>query len=357
MVAHRFVAIVFFLLMSGAPARANPDERQRLLVYYANETAAEAARSDNYAALLAILRKSANPAALRIAQSVENDARKFAALAARDERDLLAAAARIGFDLAIFTNARTFAGHYLHYRHAHGTVERRPFPALPPAASVVLATAPLGRQDAFRAALTDIAARYPAGALDMILIANSHGSGDMALMPRVNTDLSTTDAASALAQMLDAGEQGNTPTWATLQGTSKLAFWAELDALARSRGVRFPLVFREACASGLRTWQEFGALPAAVGIVAHSGMGDMDATVIDYAAIFAAVPPAGDWLAALERGLASRGIRLNTERTLWFWVGLITLGEIHVAYYFVPVGLWLGWFALHAMRSRHRAAA
>lgn len=352
----RLVAALLLLFLS-TQSRATADERQRLLVYYANETSAEAARSDNYAALLAILRKSANPAATRIAESVENDARKFSALAARDERDLLAAAARVGFDLAIFTNARTVAGHYLHYRHPRGTVERRPFPPLPPASSVVLASSPLARQEAFRAALADIAALYPADALDLILIANSHGSGDMALMPRVNTDLSTTDAASALAQMLDASEQGNAPTWAALQGTGKLAFWAELDALARSRGVRFPLVFREACASGLRTWQEFGALPAAVGVVAHSGMGDMDATVIDYAAIFAAVPPAGDWQAALERGLASRGIRLNTERTLWFWVGLITLGEIHVAYYFIPVGLWLGWFAMHAMRGRRRAAA
>jgi len=55
-----------------------------------------------------------------------------------------------------------------------------------------------------REGLLSVAALYPPNSLDIVLITNSHGSRDMALIPRVNADLSQADAGRAMREMLES---------------------------------------------------------------------------------------------------------------------------------------------------------
>ena len=113
----------------------------------------------------------------------------------------------------------------------------------------------------------------------------------MALIPRVNADLSQTGAALAMREMLESNDNGASPAWAQSQGTSKLAFWQVLENVTAARGVRFPLVFREACFSGIRSFTELFAVPGSVGFIAHSATGSLDGWNLDYAQLLGTVSP------------------------------------------------------------------
>lgn len=330
-----------------------PSAHKKIVIYYANETSKQAADSKNYALLLSVLRKSSNPEAAAIADGIESDTRGFPAVVRRDVKAILAAARRLKLDFAAFTNAMALDGRYLFYRSTDDTVETRGLPDLPATSSPILASSPLSRPEVFRAALLEVGSLYPANSVDAVLIANSHGSGEMALMPRVNTDLSSMDAASAMAQLLESGEQGATPpSWAVLQGTNKMDFWRAISDADTAHGIRFPLVFREACASGPGSWAEISAVPESVGALAHSAMENIRPADIDYASVFAFDGGNRDWVEGISSGLENFGIHLDTKRTLWFWVALIASGSVHPALYFMPLALWLVWYGLFRLRAR-----
>jgi hypothetical protein len=326
--------------------------RHQLLVYYADETTAQAAQSENYAALLTILRGSSSPLAATLLAGIISDAEKFPLLVRRDIDALELQAKRLGFDVAIFTNALAFEGHYLWYRAETGTAETRALPAIPPTSSTILATSPISRPESLHAALFSVSALYPTNSLDIVLIINGHGGSDMALIPRVNADLSQPGAAAAMREMLASGDEGAAPAWAIPQGISKLAYWQILDDASSTFGVRFPLVFREACFSGLRSWTEFFAVPRSVGLIADSGGEDLNSWDFDYAQMLGTVSPGSDWIASLAAALEPHGIHINTRSTAWIGVLLITLQRIPIAAFFAPLVLWLAWYAVATFRRR-----
>jgi hypothetical protein len=341
--------------MSVSPSLAvEPAQRQSVLIFYANETSQEAVRSENYANVLAVLRRTGGLEAERTAASVLRDAERFPELVKRDIADLVSAAQRWKFDLAVFTNEMAFDGRYMFYRAATGQLETRELPEIPPTPSIVLETSPLARPDVFRSALLAVTGQYPKDSLDAALIADSHGSGDMALIPRVNADLSRPDAARQMQQLLESDDNGVPPDWAGLQGTSKLDFWQTIRDVSAMSGVRFPLVFREACASGLRTWREYDAFPGSVAVLAHSAMGELDSANIRYARIFSAEAPSSDWSSALAAGLSRSGVHVDSKWTLWLWVALITVGSIPLGLFFIPLAAWLIWYVGAGLATRGR---
>jgi len=84
--------LVFVLSAISAPAIRAAESRRQLLVYYANETTEETARSGNYETLFRILRASRNPMGNDLADIIASDVKKFRAVAERDVQDL----ARVG---------------------------------------------------------------------------------------------------------------------------------------------------------------------------------------------------------------------------------------------------------------------
>jgi hypothetical protein len=335
--------------------------RHSVLIFYANETSAAAAHSENYAEVLAVLRRNGGAQAERAAASVLGDAERFPQLVKRDLDELQSAARRWKFDLAVFTNELALAGTYLFYRAATDAVETRPLPEISAPPSVVLATSPLARPEVFRSALLAVAGQYPRASLDAVLIADSHGSGEMALIPRVNADLSRPDAAPEMQDLLDSDDNGVPPDWAQLQGTGKLVFWQTIGEVGAAFGVRFPLVFREACASGLRSWREYGMVPGNVALIAHSAMGELDSAGISYAKIFSAGAPGAGvpdvaWWSTLSAGLSRSGVHVDSRWTIWLWVALISVGSVPAALFFIPLVAWLTWQAGAAIAARRRAA-
>jgi hypothetical protein len=346
--AHRFlshgliVASLCGVLLCAGQAAAN-DGRHQLFVYYGDETSARASQSDNYAALLEVLRESAKPRAATVAESVVTDAERFPLLIRRDIEALKVQAKRLGFDLAIFTNALAFDGAYQLLRAETGTTETHRLPDITSTSSTILATSPLSRPEYLRAGLLSVGALYPANSLDMVVITNSHGGRDMALIPRVNADLSQTGAALAMREMLESDDNGAPPAWAKPQGTSKLAYWQILEEVSTAHGARFPLVFRETCISGVRSFTELFAIPDTVGEIAHSGTGDITGWDLDYEQMLGTVAPGSDWIASLAAGLKDRNIHVDTWATAWFGVLLVALRSIPSVVFFIPLALWLAW--------------
>jgi hypothetical protein len=205
------------------------------------------------------------------------------------------------------------------------------------------------------AVLFSVSALYPTNSLDIVLIINGHGGSDMALIPRVNADLSQSGAAAAMREMLASDDDGAPPAWAIPQGISKLAYWQILDDTSSTFGARFPLVFREACFSGLRSWTEFFAVPRSVGLIADSGREDLNSWDFDYAQMLGNVSPGSDWIAPLAAALNFHGIHISTPRTAWIGVLLITLRRIPIAAFFAPLVVWIAWYAVASFRRRrHR---
>jgi hypothetical protein len=356
-VTWRAVTIIYLVCLGlfAYPAQASDARRHRLLLYYGDETSTQAIRSENYAALLAVLRSSSNPRAATVATSVVSDAENFPRLIQRDVDALRLQAKRVGFDLAVFTNALAFDGHFLLYRAETDIAERQVLPPVPPATNTVLATSPLSRPEYLRAALFSLGALYPKNALDVVLITNSHGGKDMALIPRVNADLSQAGAASAMKEMLETGDNGEPPDWAVPKGTSKIAFWQVVGEASSAYGIGFPLVFRETCVGGLRSWTEYFTVPSSVGLIADSGMDEINGWDLDYANLLGDVTPGSDWVESLAEALKLEGLSVKARNTAWTDVLLISLYRIPIAAFFIPLALWLAWYAVAAYRKTRRS--
>ena len=355
------VAVVFLtsmifnlevLPLSAAQSDATP--RNLVVIYYGNETTERSTNSLNHTSLLSVLRKSTGPLASKLAKSIQSDTRKFREVIERDSKVLLAAARRIGFDLAVFTNTLALDRKYLFYKHATTTQEVRQLPDRKPTSNIILQNSPLSRPESLRANLLEIASLYPPNSLEVVLITNSHGSANMALMPRVNTNLSLPNARAELAIRLEGTIQGDPPVWAALQGTSKLEYWKVISEVGALHGIHFPLVFRQACSSGLRSWAEFNSLPDNVSFIAHSAMSNMNMLQINYSAVFSSMDKDTDLVKSLMTELKTRDVRVNTKRTIWFWVLLISLGLIHPAVYFAPLVIWLIWFGFRFQNTNHK---
>ena len=340
------------LALSGV-GTATAEVRHPLLVYYGDETSAQAAQSENYAALFEVLRNSDSPRAAKVAKSIATDAEKFPLLVQRDIEALKVQARRLGIDLAIFTNALALDAEYQLFRAQAGVTEKHRLPDIPPTSSTILSTSPLSRPEYLSAGLLSVAALYPANSLDIVLITNGHGGRDMALIPRVNADLSQTGAALAMREMLESNDNGAPPAWAQSQGTSKLAFWQVLENVTAARGVRFPLVFREACFSGIRSFTELFAVPGSVGFIAHSATGSLDGWNLDYAQLLGTVSPGSDWIGSLSANLEREGIHVDTWATASLGVLRVVLRNISIVVFFIPIALWISWYGF-GRRFRHR---
>ncbi|MEZ5828257.1 MAG: hypothetical protein R3D30_08630 [Hyphomicrobiales bacterium] len=347
------------LLFAQAPAIAKDEpavpSRKQVLVYYGDETSTQAVQSENYQALLEVLRSSDKPRAAAVVESLVADAETFPLLVERDIEALKDQAVRLGFDLAIFTNAMAFEGEYQLFRAETGAAETYDLPDIPPTSSTILATSPLSRPEYLRAALLSVSALYPPDALDIVLITNSHGGRDMVLIPRVNADLSQSGAALAMREMIESDDNGAPPAWAQPQGISKLAYWKILADVSAKYGVRFPLVFRETCVSGVRSFAELFAVPGSVSLIAHSGAGNINGWELDYAKLLGTVAPGSDWIGSLAASLEDHDVHVDSWASAWLDVLIVGLRSIPIIAFFAPLLLWVVWFGLRWIYGRRQS--
>jgi hypothetical protein len=344
--AALILCIIFIISRISA---ANAAE---VVVYYANETTPQAAHSLNTAKLLTILKRSTNPSARGMVKSLLEDEMKFGAAVRADETALIAAARQRGFDLILFTNALALDHKFMVLRHG-GDIENLPLPEQPPAPSPALATSPLARPVYLAAALHEVAVLYPRHPADVLLITFSHGADNLALTPRIFADLAVAKAGE-LEHELDtppkAGEPP--PLWASYPGTTKAEYWRILSS---AKGLRYALVVRDSCESGLSSWHELLTLmPADVTAIADSGNALIDYDAIDFRAAFAVDPSNHSLAAGLASELHRQGLHVSGKDALIFGFVLRQMVDLPAALYFVPLALWLCWLRLAVLATRRQ---
>lgn len=349
---RRLILITLVVLLTAAGVCATAaaikgttvPERHQVVVYYANETTTQAVQSANYATLHSILRSSQNPAAGMIADALDQDAKEFPAAVRHDVHELMAVANRRGFDLVVFTNALALDRQFLFYKGAGGTEEMRLLPTLPPAPSPSLASSPLSRPEYLQTALVEVGDLYAPDSLDVVLITNSHGADDLALTPRVFADLTIANAPDLLAALDRPVPETVTPQlWAAYPGTTKSAYWHALSEAGRLRGLRFPLIFRQACESGVSSLNELLELPDGVGTVAHTGDAMIGFYDIEVAALFDVDGEAAARLRHISEELRARGVHVDSRAMLGLELVRATLVHRYPFLLFLPLLAWLVW--------------
>jgi hypothetical protein len=347
------LAVLCFGFVGALYLRGDPrGDRHLVVLYYANETSLAASNSPNYKAILGALRRANNAAGATIARTIESDSAVFRSVVIKDEADLFHAAKDVGFDLAFFDNSKTLEGYYLSYMRHTGAVEKRQLATLPPAQNAILEMSPLSRPEALSAAIAGVAALYPEKALDIVLITFTHGSADMAIIPRVSTNLTAPDAQREFLQQLSGSGQVHAPAWAAVQGISKREYWRVIAEASARWGVMFPVVFRQSCASGVDSWSEYRALPSSVGYVAHSGTQNMKLRQIDYRAVFSRFNPSGSWLEAFKSRIRQSGVQVQSKQSIWIGPAMISIASVNPLYFFVPLMIWLGWLGMVFVQHR-----
>ncbi len=349
MVSKLAIAVLAVVLASFPVASGRSQDiakqrpRHRVLIYYANETPEQALSSPNYKDLLAALRQSPTDVAKIIAKSLTDDGHHFPLVVRRDIQDLDRVALLSKSDLVVFTNTLTLKHKYNVLYGSQGRLETRSFPTIPSSADRVFANSPLSRPEQFRTALDLVGNLFGKDSIDAVLIANSHGTPQMALMPRVNVDLSRTTPEQLLAQLMRSGSGEIQPVWAVPRGTDKVQFWKIISRASALYKMRFSLVFLEACESGPYTFSDVLSVPASVALVAHSGRANIDPSAINYAPLEREQPSL--WPNQLPLLLRAYHIHVDSRLKLWLWPTLIKLRAIPPSVCFLPLALWLICFA------------
>ncbi len=314
----------------------SPRNEKYAVVYYANENTARALNSETYQSLLKILASSGRAVGTDLATALTRDADAFSTSVRYKAAEFLEQAHRRKFDLAIFTNELALAHRYMFFDAGTQRLENPSFILTSASTHPFLKTAPLAQSGALREALLDIVRRYPATPLRVLLIVHSHGTLDMALMPRVSIDLDHA-TSQEIVRALDAGPEAAPPNSARLQGTPKTEFWQVLrDIGIAYSNVSFPLVLRASCESGLGSWAEYFAIPNKVGLIAHTSMRQLDMRSQQLDLIFGNAD--GDLsVQDLSPAIRRAGFDIDSRASLTAWLVPLALWQVPAFLYFLPM--------------------
>lgn len=323
--------------------RNDPPSYKTILVYYANETTAAAIQSENYGVLYEILRLSGSAAALEALEAIQYDAAEGPRIVGRDIVALEHWTRLHQIDFVAANNEAAMGGFFLwgeFSRDRQGSLQRHPMPPMAATGSIVIEYSPLSRATVLRSLLAEIATLYQTHKLRIILFVNTHGTADMALMPRVTTDFTKVNRDQVLAEL--SGTRNDLGLSAvTLEGTSKVLFWEALRGVGAETGATFPLVFLESCESGPLSWAEFLAIPSIVEYVAHGGTGSLSPLRIDYANLGNLAALTGHQMAlTLRETFGRQGVFVDHRNLTWVWPALQSLAQIPSFIFFLPLAIW-----------------
>jgi hypothetical protein len=332
-------ALIALFLVWCAPNGANA---RSLIIYYSNETVAEALKSRNYQALLFALDGLQSQTGYLAAEDVRSDARTFRAQVLKDIKSLENVARTNAIDLAVFTNALALRGQYLVVRST--AEELLTLDVAPTSDDPVAEYSPLSFRMNFRAAMIDALRGYT-NKDEVILILNSHGSKQFAIVPRVAGDF-THISVDDLRQDLEK-VQGDDQSLQKieLRGIKKIDLWQELDFATQAAHVNLALVFLETCEGAASSWKEYFAVPSTVRYVAHSGFASISLEQFDYSLLSRLEqPPYTDrnQIRLMTDFLReTRVVYFDTRYSYWRWPLLVTAMSLPKLFYFAPLGFWL----------------
>ena len=338
-ISTAFVSILLVILLWCVSDSANA---RSLIIYYANETVPEALGSRNYRALLSVLDSMQNEVGVAAADGLRSDAQTFRAKVLKDISSFLRVSSLNAVDLAVFTNALTLEGKYLVARS--GTQELLPFKVPLTTNDPVTEYSPLSSRTTFRHAMAEALHEY-AKEDQIILIVNSHGTREFAVIPRIAADFTELDAKGLQRQL--ESEHGNDLALRSveLRGITKVDLWKELDLATRVSHVHFSLVFLQACESAASSWTEYFAMPPAVDNVAHTGFESISPEQFDYALLAGSERLAkadfDETRSLTDLFRQTRAVYFDSKYTYWRWPLLVTAVSLPKLIYFAPLSLWL----------------
>lgn len=336
--ARPVVVVLAFVLQWQA---AGVSHARSLVIYYANETVPEALESRNYRALLAILDGIQGPAGLAAADSLRSDAQTFRAKVLKDIVSLEKVSLSEATDLTVFTNTLALQSKYLVVRS--GAEEMRPWTVAKNIHDPVTEYSPLSSKINFGAAIYEALEHY-GDSDDIILIVNSHGTKEFAVIPRVAADFTRVNIEVVRKQL--QGQQGDDLAIRAveLQGIRKTDLWHQLDSANRSSKVHFSLVFLQACESAASSWMEYFSVPPTVTYVAHTGFTSISPQQFDYSALGGLERPLGEGrpVQRITAFLRQTGaVYFDTRFSYWRWPLLVTAASLPKWFFFFPSALWL----------------
>lgn len=348
----RLVAFVFAFMVQWRTT--DVAYARSMIIYYANETVPEALESRNYRALFAILGKIQNTSGFAAAESLRSDSRTFRAKVIRDVASLRNVAGSGATDLAVFTNALALQGKYLVVRTG---VEELATLDLPRSGDdPVTEYSPLASKVNFGIAIFRALKDYD-DSDEIILIINSHGTKNLAVIPRLAADFTKVDVGLVRKQL--ESEQGDDLAIPAveLRGITKIGLWQQIDKVTSSLALHFSLVFLQACESAASSWTEYFSVPLTVTYVAHTGFTSISPEQFDYALLSEATWPVGekDQVQQISSFLQKTGVvHFDSRFSYWRWPLLVTLASVSKWAFFVPLVLWL--FMISKKMYRERSA-
>ena len=331
-----FVAsLIFLCAYTSCPAHT-------VVIYYVNETVPEAVASPNYRALLTVL-DGLGELGANAATSLKNDVRLFRDKALADIAALQDAARLRGFEAAIFSNELALRSEYLSIKS--DLASTKPL-AISRGDNPVTENSPLALNSNLHLALrTALDGIRPSD--DVVLIMYSHGTRDLAVMPRVAADFTQEDARRLARQLQEEGGRDLALPQLELHGIRKVDVWKTLSATR----ARFSLVFLQACESAAVSWEDYRALPDNVERIAHTGFTSIAIDQFDYRALASPEAEPQNVVRAVGSFLEDSGaVYFDSRYTYWRWPLLVTAASLPTAIYFVPLVLCGLWGLLRAKR-------
>lgn len=338
--AGRIVLLGFLAAMPQTIAEAGEPSRE-VLVYYANETAPDAAESANYATFIKWLQSSDHPKAQAAAKALEDDTRLFPQ-AVDDEISGFRSRAvngTLSMPVMIFTNRLARAGQCLVYDPQIGSGFRTEAFPVTADSNFIVASNPLSQGQMLSEAMKTTARLFDPQRHEFVLITKSHGGPDLALTLK----LARRANGVTREQVLKHLAAGTSDLPVAKIGTTKDDYLAILRRAGDELGMKFPLVFLESCLGSFSPAQ-MRAVPPNVGTLYSSGQRFLEFRTLNYFELFEHMGKSRTLSVAMGEFLQPRYLSISPYRAggwqilTWLW--------------FVPLIGWFWWVCKVQLRDR-----
>lgn len=247
--------------------------KTEVLIYYTNETAPVGAELENYEIIISWLESSESPAAQKIVGQLRRDMSEYRRVADREIEEIRELFSRLEEHekkrFIVFSNRLAREKKFLTLQPGESEFEEHEI-VYPVGDNYIVSNNPLATEEGFFVALQSASDYFAPEDHVFLLLSKSHGNPQMAFTPRliVRNELETRE--SILAKVEGDGESSDaepaTEDAAPRIGTTKEAYFQVLQRAGDELGMFFPLVFMEACQSGLGL-PETQDLPSNIGLL------------------------------------------------------------------------------------------
>lgn len=313
---------------------------QEVLIWYVNETAPAGDELRNYEVFIDWLESGETEKSQKLARTLRTEITLFQAEVDREQAAIEAETRAAGgrLETLIVTNRLARDGKYRYFDRQSNRFLETSFDAPPSTGDYVLDGNPLVRREFLTAVLREAAHRYDPTTHHFVLVTKSHGSPVHALSVRLPRHHEEVTREQLLASM--AGEAVDVPPAPSI-GVGKSEYFSVIDAAGDELGMRFSLVFIEAC-RGIFEPGEEQRLPTNVQLLYTSGDRSLKYTTLDYPMLFAQVNDQTTLADAIDDFLGPRYMALYRESG-WQWWNLL---------WFSPLAVMLLWMTARFRRSR-----